>query len=439
MNNFKRYFQFLLIVLAAGSIYPLIYLRSSYQETILQVFNMTNEQLNGIYSGLGLAFLAGYFPSGWIADKFSAKKLLFVSMFMCGLAGIWFAQIPNYSTVLIIFIIWGIFAVFTFWASHLKLVKLIAKKEEEGRFFGILDGGRGVVEAILASIAIFIFSRTLGGSESLEASRQALQAVIYLYSIVMLVVAVLVLLFVKENTEKAAELSDVPKTAPMKLNAATLKKIFTNKLVWLLGSVILFSYAVFWSNFYLGGFLQTNIEIDAVTVGTVMLIFLWTRPIGGVGGGILADKFGKSSILMVALAFAALLYITLGILPSTMPQMTFKILVILIGVMVFTIRGLYWALLGDCEIEPSILGLSIGFISLLGYLPDFFWPVINTNFTTNLGNYQGQNAFFIFTGAIALVAVVCTALFKAAVKKEANLKVERQQNENIRKAVTTSV
>jgi MFS family permease len=163
-EKFKKYFQFFLVVLAAGSIYPLIYLKSNYQETILQVFNMSNAQLNSMYTILGWVFVFGYIPSGILSDRFSAKKLLAMSLFFTGLGGLWFAQVPSYEFVMAIFAIWGFFSVFTFWSAHMKIVKLLATEKEQGTFFGILDGGRGVVEALLASLALFIFSGILGTS-----------------------------------------------------------------------------------------------------------------------------------------------------------------------------------------------------------------------------------------------------------------------------------
>ena len=39
-DNLRRYLQFALIVLAAGAIYPVIYLRTNYQVTLLEVFNL---------------------------------------------------------------------------------------------------------------------------------------------------------------------------------------------------------------------------------------------------------------------------------------------------------------------------------------------------------------------------------------------------------------
>ena len=204
-KDFKRYFQFILIVLAAGAIFPIIYLKTNYQQTLLEVFNMTLPQLNSIYSVLGIVWVVGYLPSGLISDKFSSKWLISISLFGTAAGGFWFAQIPSYSNVIIVYCIWGIFSVFTFWSAQLKIVKLLAKKEEEGRFFGILDGGRGVVEALLASLALYIFTKALGGSTNLVDKRSAMVSIIYMYSITVLVVGVLITIFVKDDKQNDAK------------------------------------------------------------------------------------------------------------------------------------------------------------------------------------------------------------------------------------------
>ncbi|WP_218916861.1 MFS transporter [Planococcus kocurii] len=255
-SNLKRYFQFALIVLAGGSIFPLIYLRTNYQETILEVYGISLSDLNIILSALGVAYVVGYFPSGWIADRFSAKKLLSISLLAVGLAGIWFAQVPSYPYIIIIFIIWGIFSVLTFWSAHLKLVKLISKKEEEGRFFGILDGGKGVIEAVLASIAVYIFSVVLGNSDALSSKTDALVSVIYMYSGVLILVSILIMIFVQVDDpglEKRKEEKKTREKSTVNLNA--FKKVFTNKSVLLLGGLSLrpiLSHGQFimWADFY---------------------------------------------------------------------------------------------------------------------------------------------------------------------------------------------
>lgn len=420
VKNYKRYFQFFLIVLAAGSIFPLIYLKTNYQETILEVYGITLQQLNGIFSVLGIAYLVGYSPSGWLADRFSAKKLLFLSLLVCGVTGLWFAQVPSYSMVLVIFGIWGFFSVFTFWAAHLKLVKLIARKEEEGRFFGALDGGRGLVEAVLASIALFIFTNVLGDSTAFADKKQALQFVVYMYSIALIVVSILILLFVEDDkayTKKEA-LTKETKTSK-KINLNEFKQIFSNKFVWMLGGIIFLSYIVTWAVYYQGGFLQTNIKVDAATVGQVTVLMLWMRPIGGVLGGFLGDKFGKSNILIMALGLAAIFLIGISSLPITTPLIYFKVQVVLIGLMIYTIRGLYWSLLGDFKIDEKILGLAIGVVSFIGYTPDVLMPLVNNVLFQTFGPNGGYNGYFIFCACSAILAILMTFLFRSSVKKEA--------------------
>lgn len=75
-GDLRRYFQFALIIFAAGVIYPVIYLRTNYQVTLLEVFNLSQAQLNNFYSMLGLAYVIGYIPSGVLADRISAKWLI---------------------------------------------------------------------------------------------------------------------------------------------------------------------------------------------------------------------------------------------------------------------------------------------------------------------------------------------------------------------------
>lgn len=425
-SNLKRYFQFFLIVLSAGSIYPLIYLRSDYGNTILDVFGMTNTQLNTIYSILGLVFVIGYVPSGIIADKFSAKKLLVISLLMTGLAGVWFAQIPSYTIVLAIFAIWGIFSVFTFWSAHMKLVKLLAKREEEGRFFGILDGGRGLIEALLASAALFLFSRSLGGSTDPEIVRNSLVQVIYMYSFTMIVLSVLVAIFVSEDSSIQEVEKKVEKTKIEKINTNKILDVFKNPAVIALGLIIFTGYTVTWSLYYYGSFMQTNIGVTAVTVGTVMLICKWMRPLGGILGGFLADKIGKTTVLSGSLILSALFIATMVLLPTSFNVNIFFILVIGASFFVYVIRGTYWSLLGDIQIKQSSLGISIGFISLVGYLPDIVLPLGINVLVVNFGNEGYYTPYFLFSAAIGLLSVFFVFLFKKAISKQ---KIEEAVND----------
>lgn len=411
----KKYFQLFLVVLAAGSIYPLIFLKQGYQESILQVFNMTLPQLNTMYSVIGLVFVFGYAPSGYLSDLFSAKKLLALSLFFTGLGGLWFAQIPDYEYVVIIFGLWGFFSVFTFWSAHMKIVRLLGEDHEQGKFFGILDGGRGLVEAILASLALFIFSGILGNSIEIVDKREALIAVIYMYSIMLLAVSALVMIFVQDDKKLIKGKDD----SANKFQWSYVRMLFKNKFVYLHGGIIFMGYIVFWTVYYIGGFLESNVGLDSVTVASIMVVVLWMRPIGGFLGGLLADKFGRTNVQIVALVIASTCLLIAALLPVSLGKNVFFPLVVVLAIFFYTIRGTYWSLLGDYKLEAFILGTAIGVVSFIGYLPDVLIPIVNTFLWNTFGPQAGYNAYFIASAASGFVGVILVIVFARLTKKKA--------------------
>jgi len=418
-ENLGRYLQFALVILAAGSIYPLIYLKAQYQETILAVFSLTTPQLNSIYSILGLVFVVGYFPSGILSDKFSAKNLLSLSLFGTALGGFWFAQVPSYGSIVIIFALWGFFSVFTFWSSHMKVVKMLSTSAEDGRFFGILDGGRGLVEAILASIALAIFSGILGSSLELADKQAALVPVIYMYSIVLLITSILIFFFVQDD-KKMDSKEGITEKQEAAFKFSDLGKVFKNKYVYLQGLIVFAGYTVFWTNYYFGGHLETNVGITPVTVGSIMVAVLWMRPIGGVVGGFLADKIGKSITIASALVGAGICLTLLAVLPKSLPVALFGGLIIISGLFLYVIRGTYWSLLGQSKIDAAIMGTAIGVISFIGYLPDIILPKLNTFLWNTFGNEGGYKAYFLVSMAIGLAGAVLAMVFKKMQESEKN-------------------
>ena len=412
-QQLKRYLQFFLVVLAAGAIFPIIYLRTYYQETMLEVFGITLQQLNTIYSILGLVWVAGYLPSGLLSDKFSAKNLLVISLLGTALGGFWFAQVPGFGGVAVIYGIWGIFSVFTFWSAHMKIVKLLSTRNEEGRFFGILDGGRGVVEALMASFALFIFSRILGDSLDLADKRASIVAVIYMYSIVLTVVAILIWFFVKEEDADQAG-----RTQTEKFRFSDLPKLLGNKYLYLHGAIVFLGYAVFWTYYYVGGFLQTNLGAAPVTVGAVTVTLTWMRPVGGFVGGYFADKAGKTNTIATSLGGAAVCLALLAILPISVAQSVFFAIAILLAVFLFAIRGTYWSILGDDGFANARMGTAIGAISLIGYLPDIILPQFNSFLFNTFGDNGGYNAYFLSSAVMAVAGIVFAVIYCRLNKQE---------------------
>lgn len=405
-QNFRRWMQLIIMILAAGSIYPLVYLRGAYQETMLYVFNITFEQLNILYVVLGFVFVFGYVPSGILADKFSAKKLIVFSMAGTAAGGFWYATIPgSYIQIVMIFALWGVCSVITFWSAHMKLVKLLTTPETEGRFFGLLDGGRGVVEAALASVAVMIF--VARGAEAQAES--ALVGVILLYAITMAAIAVICAVFL-DNDKKLIEAGG-KESAEGKFSFSQLGVVFKNRNVLLLGGIIMTGYTMTYAFWFMSGYLQNNVGVGAATAATVMAVGMWMRPIGGTFGGFLCDKLGKTRVMTVIYICTAACLVLLGVLPATLPAAFFMFLVVLTCLFIYGVRGTYWSLLGNCKVEPLVLGTAVGLVSFIGYPGDLVLPLVSNALFRAFGTYGGNTAYFIFTAVVGAVGLLFLTMF----------------------------
>lgn len=403
-RNRLRFFQFGLLLLAAGAIYPLLYLRQNFETTILQSFRISSSDLGVFYSMLGVVYAVSYLPSGWLADRFPPRLLISFSLSVVGGLGLWFATFPAYQALEIIFVGWGLAAGLTFWAALLKGVKMLAAANEQGRFFGILDGGRGLVEAVLASIALAIFAfHVQQGDEA----KLALRQVIYLYSFTCLAIAVLILLFldkgVAERDSGAVRQSSV---------LADLRLLLGIPQVWLLAVIIFCGYQLFWATYSFSAYLQQGYGMSAVAAGFITVTKLWMRPIGGIGGGFLGDRFSKEGVLGLCMLFASLCLCGLIFFPGSGGIYFLLALVLLIGVLTYAIRGLYWSLLDACRVPLSVTGLAIGLISVIGYLPDIFLPMINTAFAAHYPGVDGTRFYFAYIACCGLLGTVAVFYFK---------------------------
>lgn len=409
-----RYFQFVLLLLAAGAIYPLLYLRQNFEHTLLLSFNITAKDLGDFNSVLGIIYVATYIPSGWLADRFSPKKLIVFSVGAVGLLGLWYSTFPGYSAQITIFIGWGLCAGLTFWASLIKAVNLLAGDDEQGRFFGVLDGGRGLVEAVLASAAVGIFAYYMGDGSNEQLGVQGFKVVIYMYSAACLAIAVLVALFLDDEIVGAGDGASAaaPHENIVRRTWEDLVLIFTIPQVWVMMLILLCGYMQFWATYSVSSFLQERYQETAVVAAFITMTKLWMRPIGGIGGGFLADWLSRTSVLGSAMVLASLALFGFTYFPASAGAFFLLLFVIVLGISTYAIRGLYWSILDDCHIPARAVGLGIGVISMVGYTPDIFLPQINAAIVAAYPGVTGAQLYFDFIAVCGLIGAVAAFTFK---------------------------
>src|ERR1700731_2086670 len=67
--------------------------------------------------------------------------------------------------------------------------------------------------------------------------------------------------------------------------------------LWLVAAIVFCGYQVFWATYSFSAYLhEGTIGLSVVMAGTITTLKLWMRPIGGIGGGFLGDRFSKISV-----------------------------------------------------------------------------------------------------------------------------------------------
>ncbi|WP_425434058.1 MFS transporter [Paraburkholderia lycopersici] len=401
----QRYVQLLLLVLAAGGIYPLLYLRQVYQTTMLDVLHIDNAQLGYLYSVLGIVFFLSYLPSGWLADRVAPRLLICFSLIGTGALGLWYSTAPAFHALLVIFCCWGLTTGLTFWASVLKRVRMIAAPNEQGRFFGLLDGGRGLVEALLATAALALFAAATGSGRGEAAG---LRHVIYLYSFTCIALGAVMSFFKDPAPARAASQPD--EAAETNANGSLwrdLRTLASIPQLWLMAAVVFCGYQIFWATYSFSAYLQQGeLHMSVVAAGMVTTAKLWMRPVGGIGGGFLGDRFSNLRVLIWALFLAVAGLIGLIFLPALRNMALLGAVVLFIGLMTYAIRGLYWTLLDYCSIPMRITGLAIGLVSLIGYSSDIFLPLMNGYITERYAGMLGYQFYFAYVAAIGTLGAI---------------------------------
>ncbi len=243
VESSRRVFALSAFIWAGESIYLLPYtLRRDYRGTLIEVLQLPDEAaLGALYSVFGALCLGAYVAGGWLADRVSPRILLPFSLALTAVGGGVLATFPTSPVVLYaLFALWAFSTILTFWAALIKATRAWGGESEQGRAFGLLDGGRGLVAAVAASVGLQLFA-ALGGGAS------GLRAVIALYTGACLIGAFATWFALPGGAE--------PPPHRERADAwAKLREVLRRPNVWLLGGVIFCAYTAYYGTFYLAGF-----------------------------------------------------------------------------------------------------------------------------------------------------------------------------------------
>lgn len=413
--NFKKYLTLFIVALAGGIITKLPYLRETYMEPLSQATGATYTQLGLIMSAYGIVNFICYFPGGVLADKFSCKTLIVISCFGTALAGFWYWTLPSFIWLVVIHAVFAITTVFTFWAAMVKSINRLGTEEEQGRLFGLLKGGRGLIGTLVAfgSVAVFgIASDAIGGMKN---------AILY-YSILMAVAGVLAVIFLENDKPVATEAGSVKP-----LNKKDFIEVAKMPRVWLCGALGICNYSALIFHGYITGYLSNAFGLSDTVVGNLSVIRTYVMMmLGAFVAGFIADKIGSRIKLIkwafVGMAIFASLYVLIPTHGAGVPLVICNFVVY--GLFLYSIKAMYFSTIDEVLVPKRLAGTASGIISLCTYAPEVFLYTVSGNIVDKYVNtatpLRGYHICFIMMAVLSAIGFICgTVLMKMNEKARA--------------------
>jgi nitrate/nitrite transporter NarK len=372
-----------------------------FRPTMLEVFNFTNTQLGDLFFFYGITAMIAYFPGGALADKVSARILISVALFSTAIGGLYLATIPGEFQMGMLYGYWGITSIFFLWGAMIRATREWGHDDAQGVAFGVLEGGRGLVAAAFAIFAVNALALYMPDNARLvtpDEREAGFRTVVLLYTAVT-AAAGLLAWFTIPDAKNAGSV------ALSSIKSMTI--VMRRPVIWAQAAIIVCAYCGYKGLDNYSLYAVQVLGMDEVEGARLAAYGAWTRPVAAVLAGLIADRFDATRSIG---AMFAILFVSYAVWSTLSPQGS-GIPIIYINffttyIVVFALRGIYFALLEDNRTPKFLTGAAVGMVSLVGYAPDaFFGPVTGRILDANPGIVGHQN-YFMFLAAVAATGIL---------------------------------
>lgn len=411
---------FVLGMIDAVSFLLAFYIKNVFPDLPRRI-GINEDQYSSLQMMYGLFSLLFYFPGGWLADKFSNKKIIIWSLILTIVGAVIFAILPllnsdnfvkgkglglkissknSLITLYIIHAIWGISTSGLLWASLWRFVSLQGSPKEQGKVNAIEGSICGLVGA-LSAIPGYFFIKYLFTKLSIKyfVEKEMLGFfVFYFYLIILGLIGLFLFIFMIDDIKKS-EKKIIKEKVPA---PSSIWRLLKNKNLLLVSFLVMAVYVYQSALSVFGYYLQNSLymrNFSLITSGIIFVVLVTRtyimRTICSPIAGRIADRYRNYilaiSILLFICVFLGILAI---ILPgfnhqhktiddynySTVWKNLIQVVAILIDLLIAAICWcsvtIRWATINQIKIDPRDYGKAVGFVSLVAFSTDvWFWQI----------------------------------------------------------------
>lgn len=404
-DSYKKLIAILIVAFGGAIIYGLPYFRYDYYDVYLETYNLTNTQMGVFGSVLGIFGMISYLFGGIVADRFSTRIILTVSLIGTGVGGLIHLLPLNYHALLALYAFWGISSLFAFWPACVKAVRVLSGPGDQGKAFGFFEGGRGIGAALMTMFAVLAFRLGIG---QMNDEALGMRYVIIFYSVLTIATGIVTYFTVKDGEKLESE----------KISFEGIGNVLKMPAVWIISMVTFTNYVFTQSLYYFTPYATSFFGASVAFGATLAAARRWFSLFGSVGGGFLADRIGTGKMILIS--FLAMIAGTAGILflpLSGTSLIPYTIIFLIIFVFYNVNYAMTWAMMDEGAIPVKYSGTAAGVISTIGYLPEIFSSVLAGVLIDQNPGVAGYRYYFGFLIAMLALGVVFILIWDRYIKK----------------------
>lgn len=403
----KQKLKLVITMLVLGACWAVVYLVPFLQYTWYDPFKEfiggTNTELGLLLTIYGFGNVFGAPVGGWLADRFNYKVIYVLSVFLNGVFGILFLLHPTYGFAIVMWIGFAIASLFFNYPAHIKIVRELAKDEDQGKIFGFNETSIGISNILISSammVAFTKFATNVGG----------IRAAVICNAVISFILTIAIIIVLdnpakKKVKEEIKPVEAIEEEHEEKTNFfKDFGQIAKQPATWLVAISIFAVYSFMTTLTYFTPYFTQVMGITVTFTGWAAIARQYGMQIVGAPvGGIITDKLRSPSKVLIVVYIIGIAGLVFMLLPKKSITVTTVIVITLaLSFFVYIGRGAYYATLTEAGVPRELSASTIGVAAALGFSPDLFQFTLFGYWLDTLG----KRAFdYIFIYQIIVLAI----------------------------------
>ncbi|MCX7770345.1 MAG: MFS transporter [Proteobacteria bacterium] len=369
--------------------------------SMAKTLNLNYSQMGFISTGNFIGYLISVFFSGFIVSKLGQRIFIFFSLLIVGISMLLLSFSNAFLVLLILYWITGLGS----GGANVSMMSLVSSwftKKNRGKGAGLMTIGSGF--AIIFSGLFIPYVNQIRGSEGWRFSWFFLGAIV-------IIIAFLCLIVLRNRPSDMGLEPLGHESEKQNHNLISDKKgdsqsIYRNKIIYHLGIIyFLFGYTyVIYATFIVTTLVKERGFSESVA-GTfwswVGLLSLFSGPVFG----IISDKFGRKTGLIIVFTFQCLSYLLVA---TKLPGIFLYLSIFFYGFVAWSIPTIMAAAVGD-YVGPQSSAKAFGFITFIFGLGQITGPAIAGIMAQKTGSFSSS---FYMSAILAGLAIILSMLLK---------------------------